>query len=142
MHIRKNTDYALRTLMFLACLKPAERSNISHISEVFNISKNHLMKVVHSLSQLGYLDTVRGKGGGIRLGRAASDINLGELIRELEPVHQMIDCSDGPCRFRGQCRLASVLHEAANTFVDVLSHYTLADLVENDIELKKVIGLL
>jgi Rrf2 family nitric oxide-sensitive transcriptional repressor len=140
MNIRKNTDYAIRTMMFLACLKPMELSNVAHISDVFSISQNHLRKIVNRLAQLGYLHSVRGKGGGIRLAKPAEQIKLGDLISDFEQVTELVDCQDGPCIFIGKCRLSAALKKSSIVFLSALNEYTLAQLISNDAQLKHIIS--
>lgn len=139
MHLKKITDYSIRTLMYLACLPPEQLSNISTISGTFGISQNHLMKVVNRLAQLNYLETVRGKGGGVRLGRPAADIQIGTLIEQLESNETLIDCSDGPCKFIGKCHFADILQQGSQAFYREMNKHSLADLVQNKDELKEVV---
>ena len=93
MRLTNYTDYALRSLIYLA-VKPAPQAlaNISDIADSYNISKSHLTKIIHQLGQLGYIDSVRGKNGGIRLARAPKDINLGVLIKQFEPDFALVEC--------------------------------------------------
>lgn len=93
MRLTNYTDYALRSLIYLA-VKPAPQAlaNISDIADSYNISKSHLTKIIHQLGQLGYIDSVRGKNGGIRLARAPKDINLGVLIKQIEPDFALVEC--------------------------------------------------
>lgn len=130
MHISKQTDYALRTLMFLAMQDQNTLCSISQVSEVFAISRNHLVKVVNRLGQEGYLETIRGKGGGIRLARAAQQINVGDVISKMELSGEIVDCKTGPCRFLGNCRLRAALDDAVRAFIDSLATVTIADLVD------------
>ncbi|GAM69784.1 nitrite-sensitive transcriptional repressor nsrR [Vibrio sp. JCM 19236] len=96
MQITSFTDYAIRTLIYLAALKEGELTNITQVSEVFDISRNHMVKIVNKLGQKGFIETIRGKNGGIRLKTPASKINIGSVIRELEPL-QVINCSPEFC---------------------------------------------
>ncbi|MGB2078621.1 MAG: nitric oxide-sensing transcriptional repressor NsrR [Vibrio sp.] len=131
MQLTSFTDYSIRTLIFLSTLPADELTNISTVSEKFNISKNHLIKVVHKLATLGYIDTVRGKNGGIKLAKSPSMINIGALVREIEPL-QLLDCSEAACHITRACRLKSVLMQAKKAFLAELDTCHLGDLVEDN----------
>lgn len=125
------TDYALRMLMYLA-LKDDGLSTIAEVAESYSISKNHLMKVAHQLGVAGYVGTVRGRGGGLRLAKPAEKIGLGEIVRRTEPDMALVPCFkpvDAPCAIRSCCVLQKALHKARLAFVEVLDEYTLSDLV-------------
>ena len=93
MRLTNYSDYALRSLIYLAVkLAPHTLANISDIADSYDISKSHLTKIIHQLGQLGYIDSVRGKNGGIRLARAPKDINLGVLIKQIEPDFTLVEC--------------------------------------------------
>jgi Rrf2 family transcriptional regulator, nitric oxide-sensitive transcriptional repressor len=126
-----HTDYALRVLIHVA-IADGKLITISHIAETFDISKQHLMKVVSDLSQKGYLDTVRGRGGGIRLRGPPRDINIGQVVRMTEDKLDVTGCLGrrGYCRIERVCVLRGVLHDAIQAFLAVLDGYTLADLIE------------
>lgn len=130
MHITRYTDYSLRVLIFVA-LKGEERSTIHEIAERFDISRNHLMKVVHQLSQKGYLTAIRGKNGGLLLSRPAREIGLGRLVRDTERDLALVECfSDhNRCIITPACRLMSILDEALEAFFQVLDRYTLEDIL-------------
>ena len=131
MRLTTYTDYALRVLMYLG-LRGGELSTIQEIAEQYGISKNHLMKLVHVLGQLGYVETVRGKKGGLRLARRPEAITVGEIIRLMEPDMALVECfksTDIHCRIVKTCILQGVLAEALERFLTTLDAYTLADLV-------------
>ncbi len=131
MRLNIFTDYCLRTLMY-AGAKGDGLATIDEIAAAYGISRNHLMKVVLRLGQLGHLETVRGKGGGLRLARAPAAINLGRLVRETEPDLALVVCMQGrarACAIQPACRLAGVLSEALAALLAVLDGYTLADLI-------------
>lgn len=124
------SDYALRVLMY-AALKE-QSFQLDEVTEAYNISRNHLAKVVNSLSKLGYLDTRRGRGGGIRLAMKPEDIRIGALVRKTEDQPVIVECFDAAtntCRLNGNCRLKGVLAEAMNAFYATLDKQTLRDLV-------------
>jgi Rrf2 family nitric oxide-sensitive transcriptional repressor len=132
MQLTRYTDYALRVLIYLAH-KDDELATIGEIAGAYGVSENHLMKIVHDLGKLGYIITVRGKGGGIRLGRAPEKINLGEVVRNTEETLHVVEClADdyaGGCRLAPTCRLKGVLQEAHDAFFEHLDRYTLQDLI-------------
>lgn len=126
MKLTRYTDYALRVLMHLA-VQPDRLSSISSIAKAYGISQNHLVKVVQDLRVAGFVAAVRGRSGGIRLGRPASEINVGQVVRHTEGGFDLVDC--GSCLIAPACALTAALHRALAAFMDVLDGYTLADLV-------------
>jgi Rrf2 family nitric oxide-sensitive transcriptional repressor len=131
MRLTLYTDYALRVLMH-AAIKDDALSTIPEIAASFEISRGHVMKVVNQLGQAGYLETIRGKGGGIRLARPAARINLGAVVRSMEKELGVVGCLqglDGYCRLETACILRRALGEATDAFLATLDRYTLADLV-------------
>jgi Rrf2 family transcriptional regulator, nitric oxide-sensitive transcriptional repressor len=136
------TDYALRTLIYLAT-KDRDLATIGEIAFSFDISKPHLMKVINRLSQQGYVDAVRGKGGGVRLARPAATISLGEVVRDNEETLAVMGCLEqtGFCRIERCCVLKGALQEATRAFMRVLDGFTLADLVAPKAKLKRALAL-
>ena len=133
MRLTVYTDYALRVLMYVAVAREP-RATISGIAASYGISRNHLMKVVYELGLAGYLETVRGKNGGLRLARPPSEIIVGEVVRRTEPDLALVPCLDpvnAACAISPACRLRGAMHQARAAFLKVLDGYTLADLVEN-----------
>ncbi len=131
MHLTSFTDYGLRTLMYLGA-RPNMRASVKEISEYYGISRNHLVKVVHRLSQLGYVEATKGKGGGVRISKDALKLRLGDLIAEFEPNMYMAECFDAEtntCRITQGCQLKHYLLEATQSYTDVLNQYTVADTV-------------
>lgn len=139
MYITRYTDYSLRTLMYLG-LKGEEISTIREIAESYDISKNHLMKVVQDLANKGYVTATRGKNGGLRLDRAPELINIGELVRATEQDFALVECMSGGnrCIITPVCQLRRVFAEALETFFSTLDRYTLADLLPQDIRTELV----
>ncbi|WP_110113554.1 Rrf2 family transcriptional regulator [Bacillus sp. CGMCC 1.16541] len=138
MRLTQYTDYSLRVLLYLATYKPDELSNIKEIADAYNISKNHLMKVIHELGKLGLIETIRGRNGGIRLAKSPSDINIGAVVRKTEEDFHIVECFNregNQCILSPSCKLKNVLHEALQAFIHVLDQYTLADLIQNQDEL-------
>jgi Rrf2 family nitric oxide-sensitive transcriptional repressor len=137
------TDFSLRVLIFLA-LKADGLATIAEIAGAYGISKNHLMKVVHQLGVAGYVETVRGKGGGLRLARPAAEIVVGEVVRRTEPDLALVPCFDpaaNSCVIFPGCALRGVLDEAKAAFLSVLDRHTLADLVRSPAPLQKSLSL-
>ena len=132
MRLTVRTDYSLRVLMY-AGLARGRLATIAEMAAAYGVSQNHLMAVVHRLGTLGYLETVRGKGGGVRLARPPDAINLGEVVRRVETDMALVECfaaEPGPsCPIAPACALRGVLGEALDAFLAVLDRYTLADLL-------------
>jgi Rrf2 family nitric oxide-sensitive transcriptional repressor len=119
MQLTRFTDYALRVLMFLANSQE-QRTTIKEVSRVHGISEQHLMKVVHRLSKLGYLKASRGKGGGIQAARPAAEISVGKVVRDLEPLAPVECCVrqyDGACILFPACALRGALQAAQRQFL-------------------------
>jgi len=131
MRLTSYTDYALRTLMYLAMHRD-QLVTIQHLADLHGIAKNHLTKVVHQLGQLGFVDTARGRNGGLRLGREPAKINIGDVVRQTEPDFYMAECfdrSDTGCAFLPACSLKGVLSAATAAYLQVLDDVTLEDLI-------------
>ncbi len=127
------TDYGLRTLMYVAAY-PERRCSVREVAEHYGISRNHLVKVVHHLALRGYLDSSKGKGGGIQLAKAPETLRIGDVVRDLEPNMQMAECFNretNRCRISSNCQLKHYLMEATNAFIATLNRYTLADAVQD-----------
>jgi Rrf2 family transcriptional regulator, nitric oxide-sensitive transcriptional repressor len=131
MRLTTFSDYSLRVLIYLG-VHDDEIATVSQIAQAYGISSNHLMKVVHHLAQGGYIETARGKGGGMRLGLAPDKINIGELVRGTEDNRKLVECFDrdrSDCRIESACVLRGVLGKALDAFYSSLDAYTLADLI-------------
>ena len=129
MRLTTYSDYCLRLLMY-AATKP-DRVTIQGAADAYGISKNHLMKVAFDLGRLGYLDTVRGRGGGVRLARPPEEIRLGELLRRTEEDFRIVECFNAGtnrCVISHACRLKGILGEATAAWLAVMDRYSLADL--------------
>lgn len=131
MRLTTYTDYTIRVLIYLG-LRRQELVTIADVARAYDISQNHLMKVVHQLAVNGYIETVRGKGGGMRLAHEPENINLGELTRITEGRHGLLECTDGEskCCIQPACVLIDILREAHDALYGVLDRYTLADLIK------------
>ncbi|KYN82643.1 nitric oxide-sensing transcriptional repressor NsrR [Vibrio cidicii] len=134
MQLTSFTDYGLRTLIYLASLPENQLTNITEVTDLFSVSRNHLVKVINRLGQLGYIQTVRGKNGGIRLNRPASTISVGEVVRDLEPL-VLVNCSTEFCHITPACRLKERLARAKQAFLAELDQCTIDDLLSDNAEL-------
>lgn len=131
MRLTSYTDYSLRTLMYLAVNRD-RLVTIQDIADLHGIAKNHLTKVVHHLGQLGIVETVRGRNGGLKLGRDPADINIGEIVRSTETDFYMAECFDDQsqgCAYSSSCALKDVLGSATAAFLEVLDGVTLDKLI-------------
>jgi Rrf2 family nitric oxide-sensitive transcriptional repressor len=143
MRLTRYTDYGLRTLIALA-LPTEQLQTVTSISQSYGISRHHLLKVVARLAELGYVQTLRGKGGGVRLARAPSAIVVGDVVRDLEVELGVVECleaSGGGCVIAPACRLKGLLAEATQGFLGVLDQYTLADLCKQRVPLARLLGI-
>ena len=141
MRLTSFSDYTLRVLMYLA-LNRDRLATIPEVAAAYDISENHLMKVVHQLARGGVVESVRGKGGGIRLAREPEQIRIGAIVRAAEGSAPIVECfSDdgGDCRITPACRLKGVLVRAFNALYTTLDEYTLADLVSAPRQLHKIL---
>lgn len=128
MQLSRFTDYSLRVLFYVASHSD-QRCTLAEIAQFYDISIEHLRKVVHSLSKAEYLATFRGKNGGILLNRTPSEINIGEVVSHTEGMNPLIDCEAQHCCLSGLCSLEHALYEAQKAFFSTLHKYTLADLL-------------
>lgn len=131
MQITSYTDYALRVLLYLA-MSPNKQSNITEIADFYNISRNHLVKIVHQLGGKGFVKTTRGKGGGLTLQRPPEMIRIGDVVRSMEKHFNWVECFDPAqqsCRLLPGCGLKHLLAEAGNAYLQVLDATTLEDVL-------------
>lgn len=141
MKLTTFSDYTLRVLMYLA-LNRERLATIPEIAAAYDISENHLMKVVHQLARSGVIESVRGKGGGIRLAHEPEAIRLGQIVRTSEGSAPIVDCLSGDaatCCIAPACRLTAVLVRAFDALYAALDDYTLADLVHAPRSLKALL---
>lgn len=138
MRLTLYTDYSLRVLLYLGARNIEDLSTIKEISDAYGISKNHLMKVTHELGKLGYIETVRGRGGGIRLALKPKDIVIGKLVRQTEEDFYLVDCFNPEsvgCIISPVCSLKGALNKALHAYIAVLDEYTLDDFLHSKDEL-------
>ncbi|MDP0557695.1 nitric oxide-sensing transcriptional repressor NsrR, partial [Salmonella enterica] len=111
MQLTSFTDYGLRALIYMASLPDGRMTSISEVTEVYGVSRNHMVKIINQLSRAGFVTAVRGKNGGIRLGKPANTICIGDVVRELEPL-SLVNCSSEFCHITPACRLKQALSKA------------------------------
>ena len=129
MRLSLQTDYALRTLMYLA--SDADRTTIGEVAEFFRIPAPNVAKVVNQLARLGYVRSVRGIGGGIELAVAAEEITIGEIVEAFEGSLHLLECvgTDNVCVIQDYCKLRNVLARAEQVQVDYLKSVKLSDVL-------------
>jgi Rrf2 family nitric oxide-sensitive transcriptional repressor len=142
MRLSIHTDYALRMLICLGA-RPGDVVHVAEIADAFGISRHHLIRVAQRLRDAGYVETVRGNGGGLRLARPPSDINIGAVVRCTENDFNLVACfaADGECRIMPGCVLRSVLADATDAFLAVLDRYRLEDLLVSRSTLIDLLGM-
>jgi len=134
MRLNVQSDFALRLLMHLA-VNPGRLSTIAEIADRYAISKNHLMKVANALGRDGFIETVRGRSGGLRLARSAAEIKVGDVVRRTEGDFALVECfqaDDGACLITPVCRLKGFLRNAMEVFLSELDRHTIHDLVADN----------
>lgn len=130
MRLTSMSDYALRLLIYLG-RQPDRLCTIAEVAQAYGISEAHLMKITHQLGASGWIETLRGKGGGIRLAHVPARINLGAVVRCMEPDFNLVECfsTDSHCTLNGECRLAGIVSDALGEFLKHLDRFTLADIL-------------
>lgn len=130
MRLTTMTDYALRLLIYLG-RHPERLCTTAEVAQSYGISEAHLTKITHQLGLAGWITTVRGKGGGMKLALAPEDIQLGELVRAIEPDFYLVECLGelNACTLTGRCRLTGIFNKALGAFLDQLDAHTLAELL-------------
>ncbi|QDI92630.1 Rrf2 family transcriptional regulator [Salicibibacter halophilus] len=139
MQLTSYTDYSLRVLIYVGSLPEGGRTSIKEIASAYQLSSNHLQKIVHDLGRKNYIETIRGRNGGIQLGLQPEKINVGTLVREMEDM-ALVECfnENHLCAISPVCRLKGALHKANEAFLQVLDDYTLADLLVNKDDLADI----
>lgn len=151
MRLTDYTDYALRVLLYLS-VRPSGLSTIQEISDAYGISKNHLMKIVQQLGELGWVETVRGRNGGLRLSARSSELTIGDIVRKTENDFAIVGCfADQPagdnitsqqrCVIQPHCRLRGVLAAARDAFLAELDKHTVGELAQPANELARLLGV-
>ena len=133
MKLTSYTNYAMRSLQ-LAALKSPDLVRVEDVARIHNLSRPHIMKIVHELGKAGYLETVRGRGGGFRLARPAHEIIVGDVVRITEGPLDIVECFNrekNTCPLIGVCILSRKIQEATAAFMAVLDDLTIADISAN-----------
>lgn len=144
MRLTVYTDYSLRTLLYLGVRGQDHLATIQEIADAYQISKNHLMKVTYDLGQHAYIETIRGRGGGIRLAKDPKDINIGEVVRKTEEDFHIVECfnpESNLCKISAECQLKFALNQALKAYFAVLDTYTLADVLTSKDALTELFGI-
>jgi Rrf2 family transcriptional regulator, nitric oxide-sensitive transcriptional repressor len=147
MRLTDYTDYSLRVLMYLA-VRTEGLATIQDISDAYGISKNHLMKVVQRLAELGWVETVRGRNGGLRLYEHSSALTVGEVVRAAESDFVLVTCFNGAdpdahreCVIQSECRLKGIFEAARDAFFRELDSYTIRDIASPASPLISLLGI-
>ena len=130
MRLTVHSDFSLRVLMYLAAF-PDRLATIEQIASAYGISQNHIMKVAQTLARHGFIETLRGRSGGIRLARPTKEITVGAVLRATEEDFQLVECfrPENTCCITPVCRLKGALNDALDAYLQVLDDWTLAELV-------------
>ena len=141
MRLTAYADFSLRLLIYLA-IQGDGLTTIAEVAKSYGISQNHLVKVTHRLALEGYISTTRGMNGGLRLARPAAEINVGEVVRRMEPDMALVPCMQplGSCPIVPNCLLLSAMEDARAAFLEVLDGYTLANLTAPRAKLRKLLS--
>ncbi|HEY9097319.1 MAG TPA: Rrf2 family transcriptional regulator [Thiobacillus sp.] len=139
MRLTKHTDYAFRVLIYLASLPEDQLSTVQEIAEKFDVSRSHIMKIVHKLASEHIIHASRGQNGGIKLGQPKETINLRTVIELMEATLAPVNCDDPLCRIKQCCALRNILFDAQRQFLEHVEQFTLANLAEPAVS---IIGLL
>ncbi len=139
MRLTLFTDYALRTLIFLGS-SDDELQSVAAISHTYGMPHSTVMKIVSELVRLNYIESVRGRFGGIRLAMQPKDISIGEVVRQMEESFQLAEC--GNCVLSPKCRLKGIFREAVEAFMKVLDSYSLAELIGDKSDIAELLGLI
>lgn len=145
MRLTKQTNYAIRMLMYCAASDDGSLSRVQEIAKAYGVSELFLFKILQPLVEAGLMQTVRGRKGGVRLGRNASAITLYDVVRVTEENFAMAECFENDsaeCPLIESCALNAALYKALNAFFAVLQEYTIADLVQNRPHMRSLLGFL
>lgn len=129
MRLSLYTDYSLRLLVYLAGVKDSKPVGAAVIAEKYRVSAHHMHKVAQGLRKLGYIESLSGRNGGLRLAVPADSLRIGDVVEAMEGRGQLVECEKGPCGLHGACSLKGALDRAERLFLDELKKYTLADVV-------------
>jgi len=142
MQLTRHTDYALRILLHLAA-NQNQLTSVTELAQFYDISRNHLVKIVQGLVEHGFVNTVRGRNGGMQLAKPSNAISIGRVVRLMENHFNLVECFDSThntCSLDGACRLKGILQRATETFLQTLEHISLADINKPKLR-KHIVGL-
>lgn len=145
MRLTKQTNYAIRMMMYCAATERGRLSRVQEIARAYGVSELFLFKILQPLVEAGLMETVRGRKGGVRLAKDACDITLYDIVRVTEDGFAMAECFENDsadCPLIDSCSLNAALYEALNAFFAVLQAYTIADLVRNRPQMRSLLGLM
>ena len=143
MHLTQFSDYGLRLVIYLGC-HPQRAVAVDEVSRAFGISRHHLVRVVQTLTAVGVVETQRGRGGGMKLAKAPSEINVGWLVKRTEPHFNIVECFDSvsnTCPIAPACTLKHALFRAQKAFLEVLDEYNLEQLLTRRSELNSLLDI-
>lgn len=140
MHLTKHTDYAFRVLIYLASMPEDRLSTVQEIAGQFDVSRSHIMKIVHKLAGAGLIHASRGQNGGIKLGQPKESIDLRSVIELMEATLAPVNCDDPVCIIKKNCALKNILFDAQRQYLEHLEHYTLADLAEPTVSIIRLLN--
>jgi Rrf2 family nitric oxide-sensitive transcriptional repressor len=140
MRLTKHTDYAFRVLIYLASMPDDRISTVQEIAEKFDVSRSHIMKIVHKLAGAGLIHASRGQHGGIKLGQPKEAINLRSVIELMEATLAPVNCDDPVCIIKKNCALKNILFEGQRQFLEHVERYTLADLAEPAVAIVRLLN--
>jgi Rrf2 family transcriptional regulator, nitric oxide-sensitive transcriptional repressor len=129
MRLSLYTDFSLRMLVYLAGNKGGQPVSVAEIARKYRVSAHHMRKVAQGLRRLGYVSSISGRGGGLRLALPAESLRIGDVVEAMEGSGKLVDCHAGPCMLHGGCILKGALDRAERGFIDSLKKYSLADVV-------------
>lgn len=129
MQLTKQTDFAFRVLIYLASKPAQDLSQIQTIATRFDISRSHVMKIVQKMANSGLIESVRGQGGGLKLAKAAQEINLREVVELMEATLNPVNCQEPVCLIEGSCVLKNYLYQAQESYLAHLGKFSLSDIV-------------
>lgn len=141
MRLTKHTDYAFRVLIYLASMPEDRLSTVQEIAEQFDLSRSHIMKIVHKLAGAGLIHASRGQHGGIKLGQPKEAIDLRSVIELMEATLAPVNCDDPVCIIKKSCSLKNILFGAQQQYLEHVAHYTLADLAEPTVSIVSLLNL-
>jgi Rrf2 family nitric oxide-sensitive transcriptional repressor len=141
MHLTKHTDYAFRVLIYLASMPEDRLSTVQEIAGKFDVSRSHIMKIVHKLAGAGLVHASRGQHGGIKLGQPKESIDLRSVIELMEATLAPVNCDDPVCIIKKNCALKNILFDAQRQYLEHLEHYTLADLAEPTVSIIRLLNM-